>query len=436
MPTPLYPQSKADTVLVTSQSVADLFVDFSQERTNLDENVGDYLKEWPSARTALTEPREILVIVSLRSTSSGTLINHGNMGTIGYRIAVSSSVITCSNNGGTVISATIPGMVSGSDRRVLISWCCRPDAAETVVHELALYNYTTDTWAFARATSSAQTTDTSWNFTLNGNAAGTGGLTAGVDVYQAVRIGRRFHSVAEQSLDWVASVSPPAQTARIRNPMLNLEGLPFMGEGELAGPSYLWCGSNNLSVELRTTSPLVNMVPLVPAEEDSHYAPVRYFRNAPPPDGAFKWCTRYFRRLLISPKHNAARVRVFIQQYYKGEDGPTTIFMRCYSAINLIVGTLKFSRTPTTHINLNHGENGEDSLGEWVDLGILPLTREASGIGVSWWLTNVMLGFYIDPSDDVAEADTFFKIRAWTVEPFRDDDQGGGFDQPDEKKGG
>jgi hypothetical protein len=366
MPTALLPQSKCDTVLFTDSVVGDPFQDFSQERTNLIDNSPTYIYEWPSARAALTEPREISVIVDLRSTSSGILLNFGSGASIGYRISISGSVVTCANSGGPIVTVTIPSLTSGTDKKCLISWCCRADSAEVispVIHELAVYNFPADAWAFAHAGSAAQITDPDWDLTVNGNDTGTGGLSGGIDKYRNVRIGRRFHSTSEQSLDWVSEPTPPAQDARVRNPLLTMTGLPIAGEGEFAGPSYLWSGGNSQSVELRTGSPLVNMYPLAPAEEDNTYSPVRYFRKAPAPDANFRWSTRYLRRILLSPKHNKARVRVFIQMYNKGSDGPTPLYLRCYSCTGLpLMGQpptkLKFSRTPTKGILEDDGESG------------------------------------------------------------------------------
>lgn len=440
MPTSLLKTSKCDSVLLLDVAAGDVFTDFSQERQDLDDNSPTYLSEWPSARAALTEPREISLVVDLRNTSSGILINHGSGGSVGYRISISGAVVSCSDSGGPILTVTVPDLIGGADRRVLISWCCRPEDQVTTpcVHELSVYNFTTSAWAFARIASTAQITDASWNLTINGNDSGTGGLAGGMDLYRNVRIGRRFHSTSEQALDWVSEPTPPDQDARVRPPLLTMTGLPIMGEGEFAGPSYLWAGGNSQSVELRTSSPMVNMYPLSPAEEDSTYSPTRYFRKAPAPDANFRWSTRYLRRLLIGPKHNAARVRVFLQSYNKDEDGPTRIFLRCYSATGLpLMGQpptkLKFSRTATTTVEVDHGLTG---LGEWFDLGKLTLIRELEAADRPWWRTYCMLGSYIDPDDDLAEADTYFKIKAWTVEPFRDDSDGGGFDQQDEKKKG
>lgn len=118
--------SKACTTFLSDPQkagAAALATDISQHRTNLANNT-TYVSEAASARTALGFPRSISVVVDATNASSGTLIEHSNVGSPRYQLRISGGAAQARENGVTVVQVILPGMIA-SARKVLIHWAQR-----------------------------------------------------------------------------------------------------------------------------------------------------------------------------------------------------------------------------------------------------------------------------------------------------------------------
>src|SRR5688572_892078 len=112
MATVLHKASKSDTALLLDRDTTTINVDLGPERVNL-MNAGTYLTEASSARTAINAPRNLTVVLSMRSTDSGVVVQLGNAGTYSFRISLAASVISVAEAGVVRTSATMPGLVAG-----------------------------------------------------------------------------------------------------------------------------------------------------------------------------------------------------------------------------------------------------------------------------------------------------------------------------------
>lgn len=415
--TALDTNSKADTVLlVKGPGAANLITDLSEQRTNLTNNT-TYVSEAGSERAALVAPREVAIVVDLRSSDTAYLLEHGAGDGVNfsYQVEVFGATIKCNEAGGMVVSAVMPG-VGMSPTKCLISWSVRPEGTG-VRSELALYNFDADAWSVAVATHATGVTDPAWDLVINGDGAGADGL-ADIGDFYSVRIGRRFHATTEAKEDWVDQTIPPALDARRRAPILPL-ATPLPGEGEFAGPVYGQALVNTRSVELRGVGPLVNMRPMLPFTETNAFDPPRFYRK-PFDTNILNFCLRYFRHVIVPGKCNKARVRIHVQQWKTdaGGEDQCTLHFRCYSmAYFHLFGAppkpIVLTRTADATINENHTSTG---VGEWLDLGELMLSKEPDG------LTFLALAFSFGLGAGGADEDnTSFRIKAWTVEPYRDD---------------
>lgn len=415
--TALDTNSKGDTeLLVKGPGAANLITDLSKHRDNLTNNT-TYVSEAASDRTALAAPREVAIVVDLRSGDTAYLLEHGTGDGVNfsYQVEIFGTTIKCNEDGTMRVSAVMPGLGVGA-KKCLIAWSVRPEGA-SVRSELALYNFDTDEWAIAVATHAETTTDPAWSLVINGDGAGASGL-ADIGDFYSVRIGRRFHATTEAKEDWVGLTTPPDLDQRRRTPLLPLAP-PLPVEGEFSGPVYGQALVNTRSVELRGVGCLVNMRPTAPFTETNAYDPPHFYRE-PFDTNLLKFCLRYFRHVIVPGKCNKARVRIHVQQWKTeaGGEDQCTLYFRCYSmAYFKLFGAppkpIVFTRTEAASINENHTSTG---VGEWIDLGELSLSKEPDG------LTYLALAFSFDNDTGGADQDnTSFRIKAWTVEPFRDD---------------
>jgi hypothetical protein len=95
VPTSIDRNSKPDTVflcLPAGGGAAALATDASQNRTALTNNT-TYVSEANSARTALSSPRELTIVVEIASGQSGVLVYHGNAGGYGYRVRINAGAV-------------------------------------------------------------------------------------------------------------------------------------------------------------------------------------------------------------------------------------------------------------------------------------------------------------------------------------------------------
>ena len=420
--------SKSDTVFLCEpggSGAAALATDIGQERTSLTNNT-TYVSESPSARAALSAPREVAVVVDLTNASSGVLLFHGNVGAYGYRVRVNAGAIEVSESALLLVSVTIPDMAAGA-RACLVSWCQREEGVD-VVSEVAVCNLVTGAWAFGTATHSPNAVSATDDLVIGAAFGGATTFSGGVSAFHTVRLSRRFHATTEQAEDFVAETTPPAMTGRRRAPMATgpADELLISNEGQLAGPSFLWALAATRAADTRTVTPLVNVVPVSPYRETHDYQPERYFRQAPD-SAVYHMPVRYLCHAYAAPKTNTAWVRVHVSAAHLFA-GPAIcpIQLRMYSLANLAVGQpgmpqpLAWHKTATTTITT-------PSSG-WLDLGALRLTKETSG------LTYLALAFSfdLDAGTDPLAPDTAFVVNAITCEPYFKDLGGGGFGDVDE----
>lgn len=420
--TVLHKASKSDTALLIDIDTASVNVDLGPERLNLT-NAGTYLTEANSARSALAAPRNVLVSVSMRSTDSGTISQLGNAGAYSYRISLSGSVVSVAEAGILRTSVTMPGLVAGF-RKCLVAWSQRVEGAN-VVSELACFNFSTLAWAFATATHAAATPVATDTLTIAAATGGTSAYTGGLAAIWAVHIGRRHRSTTESSGDWVGDPAAPSITGLRRSPMLTgaSSDLGIAGEGSFAGPSFIMAGAATRQADSRAVGPFVNVLPTTPFTEQVLSSPLRFYRPSPDAVSGWQLCIRYLWHGHLSPMVNAARARVHIRAVDVLGGGPTIspIRFRGFSIAHLPVGVpnqpkLTWSRGSIASVT------SPNTNGTWIDLGIINLVREPSGL--SYWA----LAFKIDAA--VGEGVSFstgWSLQAITVDPFTLDLSDGGY---------
>lgn len=413
--TAIDPRSKPDTVLLTT-GVADYFVDESQYRTDLDD-WSSYYEEPASARTAIEAPREITIHVTINTTDSGFLIDHGGS----YQIQVSAGVVSFAEGGSVWLSMTIPGLVAGDRRAVLVHWSKRPHGTGARSEGL-LYNYTTGAFVHGASEHVSTTPSAADTLTLFARNGGVAEWTGGILGY---RIGRRFHSGAEVREDWIGQRTPPAVTARRRAAYLSPDRatVEIFGEGNLAGPQYLWAGHAYRNASPRLVSPLVNMRTPSPAALNNTYSTgsVSWYRT-PPGSSVYHMTIAHLFCSPVPAGVNRARVRIFVQQTTEGAIGTT--WWRMYSIANLAtiddgVAAEVWSSTTPADLFVDHGSDA----GEWIDLGDLVLRRD--DLGFTWLALAHSFGL---DTGSPGEAATTARVKAITVEPFYEPPAPGGYD--------
>lgn len=411
--TDLHRNSKSDTVLLLDASLADIFVDHGPDRTNIADQT-TYIDESPSARSALTAPRNITIKLRMQTGWSGTLIELGDGGAYSWRISLSGDELSFSELGLLRVRVRVPGL-SGVDSTILVSWSQRIESS-SVVDDVAIANLDTDEWSFGQATHAATAVDATDTLTVAAQYGGASPYTGEINAVLAVYLGRRFHAVTEVQEDWIVETTPPAMTGRRRTPMLTApsDELLISNQGQFAGPAYLWSLAATRQADSRCVTPLVNIVARYPYSETNAYAPVRYFRKAFD-STLLHMSSRYLEHVpLADPKASHARVRVHARIWNATTPGSVcSVYLRGYSLANIIPeegklpGPLVYYTTSTAVIT------AETSAGEWRDLGVCKLAREASGR--SYFALAHSFGL---DAGGAFEAQTSLRIDAITVEPF------------------
>lgn len=420
MPTSIDRNSKPDTVflcLPEGNGSSDCVTDVSQYRTDLTDN-SSYVDEADSTRTALTCPREVSIVVDLANTDTAILVEHGEgaaSANYTYRVRVAAGTLSVSENNTLRASVALPD-ISGTARKYLIHWSVRPEGA-SVRTELYARNLSTDAEAIAFATHAEATTSATYDtLTINGSEK-----LASMTRYYAVRIGRRFHSLAEAFEDWVAERTPPAVTQTRRDAALvpDRSTLPVGDDGCAVGPAHLMAGHVFEQNDRRLVGPLVNhrVIAALDAEAgalgiDNTFAPDEWWRPAPG-DTSVRLCASLRWYCPVPEKVNRARVRLFVYQSYSGAGTATAeVRYRCYSMAGFPfagepVGPLTYHRTAEATCAVDH----DTTDGEWLDLGALPIAVD------DWGCTLLAIGISFD-EDSPLVADTQTVVCAVTVEPY------------------
>lgn len=423
MPTALHRLSKSDTVLLLDAAVADIFVDLGPERTSLDD-LTTWIEESPSPRAALGAPRNVAMVVSLAADDTGILLHMGDAVGFSYRILVTDGVITVYD--GSSLSCEMPSP-SKTPALVLIHWSTRIDGT-SIVNELAIYNFTSESWAFASATHAGATQNPAHTLTIGAGFGGSTAYSRGLGAILAVHIGRRFHATTEAAEDWVSESTPPAFDGYDRTPLLTgaSSDLAIAGEGSFAGPSLLWAGAATRQAAQRCVGPFVNARPVQPAAEYLPSFPAHFYRATPDGVTGWQWCVRYLWHGYLSPKVNVAQVRAHVRCYDTfGESVISPCRFRSYSIADLPVGV------PGPAMTYYRGSivtvTSTSASGVWLDLGVVRLARSASG------LSYFALGFFVDATEDEGNLySTTWQLNALTVDPYAKNLDGGGDGDIDE----
>lgn len=423
--TDLNRNSTADTVLLTLRDTADadLAVDLSQERTDLDDQT-TYAVELSSARAALTSPREVTVLFTAQTGDSGILVNHGtnNGASYTYRVQVSGGNLVCRENGSTIVTLALPSL-TGSDRSFAAQWSTRPTDSG-VRSEVTICCLDTGALAYGFAAHAAAATDPTWELNVAGYGSGASAYPLGK--IDGVRLGKRFHSQAEFVEAWVAESTAPPVTGVLRGPVLPVDPDTTIGdEGGFAGPAYLWAGAAARDADRRLLSPLVNQ--RAAAEyliSKGNHSDGRASKYRPAPGFPTYWLgAQHWFYVPVPPNVNEARVQVFVRMLTTGV-GPCDMLFRAYSLAGLqFVGEpaaeLRYHVTDPVVLNADHGSGG----GEWVDLGRVRLARD------EWGMTSICVAHSFDLDvDSPAADDTLFCILAVRAEPVYVAGDAGGFD--------
>lgn len=408
--TALNRKSKHDTVLLTDEE-DDIFVDVSQERTNLTDNT-TYFTEEPSARTALSFPRDLTVKLRLRDGDSGTALYHGDGGITNYtyRMRVNGATLEGAENGALRVTCAIPDLDAGEDRTYLLHWAQR-SSGSSAYSEMMVYCYDTGAYEFGSATHTTGTTDTSWDFVLNGTGGGAGVIA---NTFLGVHVGRRFHSTAEVREDWIDQTTPPSTSAIRRRTTFPTRSslLPF-GEGTMAS-QYLMLAANTRDSDRRLISPIVNLRTNQAVMRNT-WEPVAWWRASPVTAGMHLTIALLWRAPLNSSR---ARVRIFVHQDLAIGDDPDTAPVRyqmhCLKNLPTLLkpdpGELVTKVGLKVTCTTKHGMTSD---GEWLDLG--QITLLADNEGCTW----LALGISIDDDDvnDLAD-DTMASVKSVTIEPY------------------
>lgn len=414
MTTAISTYAKPDTVLLLDAVASDLFVDLSQNRTNLTDNT-TYLSEAASIRTAFGAPREISIVVSASSDNVGVLAELGTVTSYSWRVKLDSGVAEVAEAGVLRASVELPGL-SKSQATYLIAWSTFSDGAG-IRHELAAYNFDTGEWAHDQAThgASSMSADTlTVGAAFGGAAAYDGGLAA----ISKLRIGRRHHSGCEAAEDFVGLTTAPTMTQVRRAAPLVPDRLStdIAQEGGFAGPAYLWSGHAFEQADRRLVSPLVNLRindPIRLRHDGATQATTEsWYRLAPGSSSMYLLLPYLFCRS-VPGKVNRAHVRLHVRQTVEIGDETAEVRYRCYSMAGLpLVGEpvppFTYRRTAVATCAVNHGGTGA---GEWLDLGALALEID------SWGMTWLAVGVEFD-EDSALVGDTRAEINAVTIEPY------------------
>ena len=411
--------SKPDTVflcLPAAAGAAASAIDVSQSRTNIS-NQTTYCRELNSTRTGLISPREISIVVDLNNTDSATLAEHGqgaNNANFTWRVRVSAGTVTIAeNNVNRLLNVALPGVGAGNEK-FLIHWSGRTEGAQ-VRSELYLRNLTDGSESLTFVTHSPPTTNATYGLYINGGA--TAPKLAAMTRYHAVRIGRRFHSVAEGFEDWVTQTTPPAMS-QLRRAAAIVPDRPTLGignDGDFAGPAHLWAGYAFDQADRRLVGALVNLDVHDPAPITHAYAApnTAWWRTAPG-DTAVHLCISLLWYRPVPGKCNRARVRLFVRQTCTAASVTAEVRYRLYSVSDLpVIGEPvkqpKYYRTAQAVCSVDHDVNADP--GEWLDLGDLALAVDG------WSCTWLAVGVSMDEGSPFV-AGTVATVLAVTIDPF------------------
>lgn len=427
MPTSIDRNSKPDTVflcLPAGGGATALVTDVSQNRTALTNNT-TYVSEANSARTALSSPRELTIVVEIASGQSGVLVYHGNAGGYGYRVRINAGAVEVAENAILLLSVALPGLAVGAQEYAIL-WSQHDDGAQ-VRSELAVVNTATGAWAHAQGTHAGFAPSAADSFIIGAAWGGATAFSGGLGAFNAVRVGGRHHSGAEHAEDWLAERTPPTVTQTRRDAPIvpDRATLDVASDGSFCGPAHLWAGWAFEQADRRLHGPVVNVRTIAPAlEVGSSYDTysTAWWKGAP---GAalYKTGIAHLHYRPAPLKANRLHVRAFVYQYSTNPN-IAEVYYRAYSMADLpTVGEpVKPTRWRSTAIAScpnDHASGG--TTGEWIDLG--PVEVQVDDWGCTW----IALAIRIDEGSPDASA-TYTSVLALTAEPYHEPAGDGGLD--------
>ena len=309
--------------------------------------------------------------------------------------------------------------VGASLRMYRMQWSSRLDGS-VYKSELIAYDVASGAYALAFSQHTAGTTNATWDFEIAGHGAGLNGLPI-AQIY-LVRLGQRFHSMAEFKEDMVAESSPPTISATLRDAPLPGNST-IATEGHFAGPAYLWSGMNSRQVDRRLISPLVNWRAPTAATDTiaNTFSPPRRYMTAWD-DNAYKLLGQTLAYVPVSPKVNRVRARINVNGYTVGVAVAPTQW-RLYSVAGFPWAgepkkPLKYHQSATTTVALAGG--GAGGAGQWIDLGECQVMRDAGGQSVF----VVACSFDLNSGSTNAN-NTRLVLLGLTIEPLFEPSDGG-----------
>ena len=432
MATLLDRNSKADTrLLVTGGGGLDF--DQSQWRADLTDNT-TYLTSG-DARLAVRSPREISVVVDLSTADDRVLLNWGrdDGSTYTYRITIGSGEVFAGHNDANLISVNPPNL-SGSAKSYLIHWCTDYDLiAGSYYSEIAVCDIGANEWEVARIEHDQPNAPNPGDqFNIIGYGPGDSPFTGGLSAIDAVRIGCRFHSVCEASEDFVSESAAPTITGIQPTVELAPSSTSFfsadpaedvanamLDEGTFAGPIEYAANINATAQRRRLLSPLLNISPNNPPAYSDAYFPDNMFRQvatqAPYTGRHFVLSHVYWRPCSFRGKR--ARVRVHAQTYLEAGapmgsaiDIELSMFSLGDKPGKKVPGAISGVSTTAVALTTDHTDSG---VGQWYDLGDLPILPD--GLGLGTWLALA-----IEFGTGTGHEFMRLRVKAITVEPYED----------------
>lgn len=414
--------SKPDTRLLCIRAgggAAALAVDQSQWASDLTNNT-TYLTS-TDAELGITYPREIAIVAKIANTSSGYLVNLGNVaGTVyNYRVEAAGATarIRFHHNSSTDLATVTLPNVGASVRTYLIHWSTYYSVADaTYASEFAVCDIASNTWNFDRKTHSVPISFVAgYQFNMSGYGAGVVPFSGGLSNIESVRLSNNYHSTAHAQEDWVSESSAPTTVGYV--PPLELipvaQGTMFVDEDgadqvnrwlltsggggydpSYAGPAELVGAISAEANKYRLWSPLLNVHVNTPPTLQNTYLPANFYSYLSGDTSGHRYGLNHFYVRPVPPGANLGRVRVFVQTWIAGGAPFGT-------SVSLSLRMISYPKRPTGYplpwsgfgataavvCTTDHLSTG---VGEWIELGELDIRVGVDGF--TWLALGILFG--------------------------------------------
>src|SRR5688572_55877 len=373
-------------------TAAELAVDLSGLLTDFSVS-GSNIQELASARCNLTEYGSWEFIVNASNTANGLIYDYNSTN---ISLAIVTGFIYRLQIAGVTVGTITLGNSSATARPILLSCSMEPNPLTTGASDARIYYLTAYQPDFAASVQHEKF--------LGAAPSGTQGtariLNTGNITVSAARIGSAHHSTTEVQRCWVALASPTAEGAERREWQVPPSPAAIHDDGQFAGPAYILAGKALRTHDLRLWGPIVNEIFYGAWLEDSTQT------MADPTSASYEMHFETLRHRPIPLTCNRVSVRVFVQQ-----NGASALDLgvRCYSSNwpgPVVPGPDSQNEAITNRVTVvrNADDGTTNTVGAWVDLGLLEPVRDEGGRSYFW------LGF--NPSTL-----TDYRVRAWTIEP-------------------